>query len=125
MPDRRDDDIIRVSMPERRRTWVGIEYDHPFRPIPKPAADKLLQMVKVLHKMGYDIRADLGIPKPAAENMLQMVKVLHRQGYDIRADLGIGHVIECMASDRLTELNRAIRKAADDPRDVALAPWQR
>ena len=74
--DKRPGDAIRVSWPERRRTFAGIEVDADAPPLAIGAA-------------------------------LRMVRTLRKEGFDIYASVG-GKVIECMASDRPTELNRQL-----------------
>lgn len=77
--DKRPADVVRVSTPEGRRTWAGIQL----------WSDRI----------GY----------PAMNRTLAVVRLLRREGIAIRLESESGHVEECLPDDRPTSINRAIR----------------
>jgi hypothetical protein len=76
--EQRNDDVIRVSTPERRRTWLGIEVLPAATPAAKLACKRLIREVR---RQRFDIIAEFLDGRPA---------------------------IEVLRSDRPTELNRAL-----------------
>lgn len=54
--ERTSNDVVRVSLPERRRTWAGIAVKPPAT---REAVASLLQVVADLHADGIAIRAEL------------------------------------------------------------------
>lgn len=76
MVERNHGDCIRISLPEGRRTWAGIEVYPNATPSAKAVAKRA---IRDLRKHGVDIRADV-----------------------------CGRIIEVMAFDRPTELNKAL-----------------